>query len=358
MLLQILSRCALVFCAAALLNALPVRAAEAVDFSGAGATFPYPIYAKWAEAYKAATGKVLSYKAIGSTAGIEAVKARQVTFGASDAPLSPTQLEEGGLLQWPMVLGGIVPVVNLEGIKPNEMVLDGHVLSGIFLGEIKTWDDPRLKRLNPGLSLPPAAITVVHRSDGSGTTFNFTGYLSNADETWKAKVGSNTIVEWPVGTGAKGNQGVAGKVQETKNSIGYVEAAFVKQNKLTVTRMINKAGKAVEVGLVSVRAAAANWWWTSSDWYSGKGLVLNIINQPGEAAWPIAASTFILMPSQVTDTEAAREALNFFAWAYANGDEAAEEMDYVPLPLSVKQLAMQIWTGIHGPDGKQVYDGK
>ncbi|MGA7326594.1 MAG: phosphate ABC transporter substrate-binding protein PstS [Rhodomicrobium sp.] len=357
MLLTISSAYAFAVCA--LLTALPAPLVFAADFSGADATFPYPIYAKWAEAYKTATGKVLSYKAIGSAAGIEAVEALQVTFGASDAPLTPWQPEKGGdLVQWPMVMGGIVPVVNLDGIKPNGMVLDGHVLAGIFLGEIKTWDDPRLKKLNAGLSLPPAAITVVHRSDGSGTTFNFTKYLSNADETWKAKVGSNTIVEWPTGTGAKGNQGVAGKVQETKNSIGYVEAAFAKQNKLTVTRMINNAGKAVEVGLVSVRAAAANWWWTNSDWLSGKGLVLNIINQPGEAAWPIAAATFILMPAQVTDAEATREALNFFAWAYANGDQAAEELDYVPLPLSVKHLAMQIWTAIRAPDGKPVYDAR
>jgi phosphate transport system substrate-binding protein len=333
--------------------------AIAAEILGAGATFPYPIYAKWAESYKKETGSVLTYQAVGSTGGFEAIKARAVTFGASNVPLSAKVLaESGNLVQWPMVMGGIVTVVNIAGIASNEMVLDGKTLAKIFLGEIKNWDDPALKKLNANLMLPSAPIIVVHHSDGSGTTFNFTSFLSKVSEDWKTKVGAKTSVEWPVGIGAKGNQRVADSVQQTNDSIGYVEVAYAKQHKLTATKMINKAGKAVEATSASVRVAAANWWWSSmdwADWAEGNGVPLNITDQPGAAAWPIAASTFILMPAEVRDAEAARQALKFFAWAYAHGDEAAEELDYVPIPLSLQQLVMHLWTSIKGPDGEPVW---
>ena len=325
----------------------PVMAA---DISGAGATFPYPIYAKWADTYKKDTGNGLNYQSIGSGGGIKQVTARTVTFGASDVPQTAKQLADGGnLVQWPMVMGGIVPVVNLEGIKPNDLTLDGPTLAKIFLGAIKTWDDPAIKALNPGINLPSSAIAVVHRSDGSGTTFNFTNYLMKVSPEW-ASVGSATSVEWPAGIGAKGNEGVANNVQQTKNSIGYVETAYAKQNKLTTTKLVNKNGKAVEANGETVQAAAAN-----ADWEHSDGFYLIITDQPGDSAWPISASTFILMPKQPTDAAAAGEALKFFAWAYANGDAAAQNLDYVPMPASVKALVESRWSEITGSDGKPVY---
>jgi phosphate transport system substrate-binding protein len=356
---RIMKRPSLAFCGAITLVALSFsHFAAAADFSGAGATFPYPLYARWAESYMEETGIGLSYQPIGSSGGLKAIAGRTVTFGATDVPLTAKELADGGnLIQWPMVMGGIVPVVNLEGISSNEITLDGDTLARIFLGEIKTWDDATLRKLNPELKLPSAAIVVVHRSDGSGTTFNFTNYLSKVSETWKTRIGSKTSVEWPVGAGAKGNEGVADKVQQTKGSLGYVEVAYAKLKKLTATKMINKDRKAVEANSASVRAAAANWWWSSLDWAKGDGMILTLTDQPGAAAWPISASTFILMPTEVKDAEAANEALRFFAWAYAHGDKAAVELDYVPMPLSVKQLVIYKWTAIKGPDGKTVYGG-
>ncbi len=322
----------------------PVKAA---DISGAGATFPYPIYAKWADTYKKETGIGLNYQSIGSGGGIKQITARTVTFGASDKPLKPEELAKGGdLMQWPMVMGGIVPVVNIDGIASNQIVLDGDTLAKIFLGEIKSWDDPAIKKLNPDAKLPNAGIAVVHRSDGSGTTFNFTNYLSKVSADWKSKVGSDASVEWPVGLGAKGNEGVANNVQQTKNSIGYVETAYAKQNKMTQAKMINKAGKAVVADGASVQAAAAN-----ADWAKAPGFYLIITDQPGDASWPISASTFILMPTKVKDTAAAKEALKFFKWAYANGDDAASSLDYVPMPDSVVKLVESKWKDIKGPDG-------
>jgi phosphate transport system substrate-binding protein len=317
--------------------------ASATDISGAGATFPYPIYAIWAESYEKETGKGVNYQPIGSTRGIEAITARTVTFGASDVPLTAKQIADGGnLVQWPMVMGGIVPVVNLDNVASNEMTLGGDTLAKIFLGEIRTWDHPALQALNPQLKLPSSAIVAVHRSDGSGTTHNFTSYLSKVSEPWKIKVGSGTSIDWPASIGAEGSEGVANIVQRTKGSIGYMDAAYAIQRKLTVTKMINKTGKAVEVTSATVQAAAAH--------------SLIIADPPGATAWPISASSFIIMPAVVKDAGAAKEALKFFAWAYAHGDEAAKVLGYVPMPPSVKQLViMQLWTEIKGPGGDSVY---
>jgi phosphate transport system substrate-binding protein len=321
---------------------------QAADISGAGATFPYPIYAKWAEAYKGETGVGLNYQSIGSGGGIKQITARTVAFGASDAPLTAKELAAGGdLMQWPMVMGGIVPVVNLDGVKPNDLVLDGPTLAKIFLGEVKSWDAAEIKKLNPDAKLPSTPILVVHRSDGSGTTFNFTNYLAKVSDDWKSKVGSATAVEWPVGVGAKGNEGVSNNVAQTKGAIGYVETAYAKQNKLTTTKMVNKDGKVVEANGASVQAAAAN-----ADWEKADGFYLIITDQPGAASWPISASTFILMPKEVKDASASGAALKFFAWAYKNGDKAAEALDYVPMPANVKALVQKRWTDIKGPDGK------
>jgi phosphate transport system substrate-binding protein len=327
--------------------------AQAADISGAGATFPYPIYAKWADSYKKETGNGLNYQSIGSGGGIKQITARTVTFGASDKPLTVKELEAAGnLMQWPMVMGGIVPVVNIEGVKSNDLVLDGPTLAGIYLGEIKTWDDAAIKKLNPSIQLPSAPITVVHRADGSGTTFNFTNYLGKVSPAWN-KVGVAASVDWPVGLGAKGNEGVASNVQSIKNTIGYVETAYAKQNKLTAVKMVNKDGKAVEATGETVQAAAAN-----ADWEHAEGFYLIITDQPGANAWPISASTFILMPKQPTDAAAAGEALKFFAWAYAHGDKAAAEQEYVPMPATVKALVQSRWADIKGPDGKPVWSAQ
>src|SRR5436309_2193086 len=284
--------------------------AVAIDISGAGATFPYPIYAKWADAYKKETSNGVNYQSIGSGGGIKQIKAKTVTFGATDAPLKGAELQKDGLVQWPMVMGGIVPVVNLEGIKPGELALDGPTLAKIFMGQVKTWEDASIKALNPNAKLPSTAIAVVHRSDGSGTTFNFTNYLSKVSPDWKSKVGENTAVEWPVGIGAKGNEGVANNVANTKGSIGYVEYAYAKQNKLTYTKMVNKDGKTVAPTSATFQAAASN-----ANWSSVPGYGVILANQPGAGSWPIAGATFILMYKKPTDPAAAAEALKFFAWA-------------------------------------------
>ena len=329
---------------------LAVSTAVAADISGAGATFPYPVYAKWADAYKKETGNGLNYLSIGSGGGIKLITERTVTFGASDKPLTEAELAKAGdLVQWPMVMGSIVPVVNIDGIKANELTLDGPTLANIFMGTIKTWDDAAIKKLNPDAKLPSDAIAVVHRSDGSGTSFNFTNYLSKVSDDWKSKVGAAASVEWPVGLGAKGNEGVANNVQQTKNSIGYVETAYAKVNKLTTTKMVNLAGKAVEANAASVQAAAA-----SADWAKAPAFYLIITQQPGDGTWPISASTFILMPKQVKDGAAASEALKFFAWAYKNGDAMAGDLDYVPMPVSVKELVQKTWATIKTDDGKPV----
>ena len=290
----------------------------------------------------------LNYQSIGSGGGIKQITARTVAFGASDVPLTAKELaDDGNLLQWPIVMGGIVPVVNLEGVAANSLTIDGATLARIFLGEIKTWNAPELKALNPNANLPATPILVVHRADGSGTTFNFTNYLSKVSADWKSKVGSSTSVEWPTGLGAKGNEGVANNVAQTKGAIGYVETAYAKQNKLTTMKMINKDGKTVEADAQSVQAAAAN-----ADWAKADTFYLIITDQPGPNSWPISASTFILMPKEVKDAAAAGEALKFFAWVYKNGDKAADALDYVPMPAIVKDLVMKSWSEIKGPDGK------
>ena len=332
---------------AVLASAAPALAA---DISGAGATFPYPIYAKWAEAYKKETNNGLNYQAIGSGGGIKQITANTVTFGASDIPQTPAELEKiGNATQWPMVMGGIVPVVNLDGVAANDLTLDGDTLAKIYLGEIKTWDDAALKKLNPNAKLPSTAIVVIARSDGSGTTYNFTNYLTKVSASFKDKVGNAASVQWPTGLGAKGNDGVANNVKQTKGAIGYVETAYAKQNNLTTTKMINKNGKAVKAEAASVQAAAAN-----ADWAHAEGFNLLITDQPGDGAWPISASTFIIMHKDAKDPAASSEALKFFAWAYKNGDKLADELDYVAMPANVKALVEKSWTAIKGADGKAI----
>jgi phosphate transport system substrate-binding protein len=337
--------------AAAVVGAVVSQPVVAADISGAGATFPYPIYAKWADAYKKDTGIGLNYQSIGSGGGIKQIKAKTVTFGASDKPLPGKELDEAGLAQFPMVMGGIVPVVNLEGIKPGELVLDGATVADIFLGKIKTWDDAAIKKLNPNAKLPSAAIAVVHRSDGSGTTYNFSYYLAAVSSEWKDKVGVETSLEWPVGIGAKGNEGVANNVAQTAGSIGYVEYAYAKQNKLTHTDMINKDGKSVKPTAAAFAAAAAN-----ADWSSAPGYGVILANQPGAESWPMTAATWILMYKTPEDPAASREALKFFAWAYKNGGKMADELDYIAMPDNVVKSVEAMWSkDIKGADGKPIF---
>ena len=337
--------------AAGLISAAAALPAFAADISGAGATFPYPIYAKWADAYKKETGIGLNYQSIGSGGGIKQITNKTVTFGASDAPLKGVELEKLGIAQFPAVMGGIVPVVNLEGVKPGELTIDGPTLARIFLNEIKSWDDPAIKNLNPSVNLPKQAIAIVHRSDGSGTTYNFAYYLAEVSPTWKSKVGVNTSVQWPAGIGAKGNEGVANNVANTKGSIGYVEYAYAKQNKLTYTQMINKAGKTVAPTSEAFQAAAAN-----ANWKSQPGYGVILANQPGDMSWPMTAATWILVYKQPTDPAATGEALKFFAWAYKNGGKMAEALDYVPMPANVVKDIEKTWsTEIKDASGKPVY---
>ena len=325
--------------------------ALALDISGAGATFPYPIYAKWADAYKKETGVGLNYQSIGSGGGIKQIEAKTVTFGASDMPLKAEDLSKNGLVQFPTVLGGVVPVVNLEGVNPGDITLDGPTLAKIFLGEIKTWNDPAIAKLNPSAKLPSQAIAVVHRSDGSGTTFIFTNYLSKVSADWKSKVGENTSVEWPVGIGAKGNEGVSNNVAQTKGSIGYIEYSYAKQNKLTFTKLVNKDGKAVEPTAEAFTAAAA-----SADWVGTPGFAVILTEEPGAGSWPIAGATFILIHKQPPDPAAAAEALKFFAWAYAKGDKMAQDLDYVPMPDKVVAAIQKVWASeIKDASGKALF---
>ncbi|MGB3417199.1 MAG: phosphate ABC transporter substrate-binding protein PstS [Mesorhizobium sp.] len=346
-------RAAVVAAAMATVSGFTLSAAFAADISGAGATFPYPIYAKWADAYKKETDIGLNYQSIGSGGGIKQIKAKTVTFGASDAPMKGEDLESIGLAQFPMVMGGIVPVVNIEGVKPGELVLDGKTLADIFQGKITSWDDEAIKKLNPDATLPSQAIAVVHRSDGSGTTFNFATYLADVSADWKENVGVNTALEWPVGIGAKGNEGVANNVAQTAGSIGYVEYAYAKQNNLTYTDLINKEGKKVEPTAASFSAAAAN-----ADWSSQPGYGVILANQPGAETWPMTAATWILVYKQPEDATATAEALKFFAWSYEKGGEMAAELDYVPMPDSVVKSVEAMWTkDIVGSDGKPLYTG-
>jgi phosphate transport system substrate-binding protein len=340
-----------VLAAAGVITVAALVPAKAADISGAGATFPYPIYAKWADAYKKLTGNGLNYQSIGSGGGIKQITNKTVTFGATDAPLKGEELDKIGLAQFPAVMGAIVPVVNLEGIQPGELTIDGPTLAKIFLGEIKTWDDPAIKKLNPSAKLPVQAIAVVHRSDGSGTTYNFVYYLSDVSADWKSKVGVNTSVQWPIGIGAKGNEGVANNVANTKGSIGYVEYAYAKQNRLIFTKMINKAGKTVSPNSETFQAAAAN-----ADWKSQPGYGVILANQPGDKSWPMTAATWILLYKQPADAAATGEALKFFAWAYKNGGKMAEELDYVPMPETVVKDVEKFWANeIKDASGKPIF---
>jgi phosphate transport system substrate-binding protein len=323
---------------AAGLAAASIAPAAAIDITGAGATFPFPVYSKWADAYKKETGNGLNYQSIGSGAGIKQIQAKTVTFGATDAPLKADELTKDGLVQWPQVMGAIVVVVNVEGVKPGELVFDGPTLADVFLGKINRWDHANIKKLNPNVKLPSAAIAVVRRADGSGTTFNFTDYLSKVSPEWKSKIGASTAVEWPVGVGARGNDGVASNVGQTRNSIGYVEYAYAKQNKLTFTALVNKGSKQVQPMTAAFQAAAAN-----ADWANSPGYYQILTDQPGEQSWPITAATFILMHKAPANKPAAAEALKFFGWAFEKGGKMAEELDYIPMPDSVVTLIKETW---------------
>jgi phosphate transport system substrate-binding protein len=327
--------------------------ANATEITGAGATFPYPVYAKWAEAYKAETGVSLNYQSIGSGGGIKQIKAATVTFGASDKPLEAKDLSDAGLVQWPMIIGGVVPVVNLAGIKPGDLVIDGPTLAAIYLGDIKNWNDPRIKALNPKAALPNQAIAPIYRSDGSGTNFLFTNYLSQVSADFKGKIGANTSVEWPAGIGAKGNEGVAAMVGQTAGAIGYVEYAYSKQNHMTFLRMKNATGQAVAPEAAAFQAAAAN-----ADWAKAEGYYLILTNQPGAASWPITGASFIIMYKSPKDAAASKAALDFFAWSYRKGADLAASLDYVPLPPTVIKMVQKTWTASILQDGKPVWAGK
>ncbi|HEY4365641.1 MAG TPA: phosphate ABC transporter substrate-binding protein PstS [Steroidobacteraceae bacterium] len=325
----------------------------AADISGAGATFPYPVYSKWAEAYKQQTGIGLNYQSIGSGGGIKQIKADTVTFGASDKPLEPAELKESGLVQFPMIIGGVVPVVNVAGIKPGELLIDGPTLASIYLGEITKWNDARIAKLNPKAKLPNQAIAPVYRSDGSGTNFLFTDYLSKVSPTFKSKIGANTSVEWPTGIGAKGNEGVANMTAQTGGAIGYVEYAYAKQNKMTYLQVRNHDGKSVSPEAKAFQAAAAN-----ADWSKAEGYYVILTDQPGAQTWPITGASFILMHRESKDAASSAEALKFFNWAYTKGGDLANSLDYVPLPDSVTKLVEQTWRTSIMANGKPVWTGK
>ena len=314
------------------------------QITGAGATFPFPVYAKWAEGYKRETGIGLNYQSIGSSGGIRQINAKTVAFGASDAPVSGTDLEQRGQVQFPAIIGGTVPIVNLDGVKPGELRITGPVLAEVFMGTITKWNDPKLTALNPGKTLPDTAITVVHRADGSGTTFNWTDYLATVSKEWSDRVGRGAAVKWLPSTavGGKGNEGVAANVARIKGSIGYVEYAYVKRNKLTHLQMQNKSGKWVQPDDVTFAAAAAG-----ADWFSTPGMGLSIVDQRGDNVWPITTASFIIMYRNPDDKKASQEVLKFFDWAFKNGKKDALDLDYVPLPDSLtNQIRQKVWSQI------------
>jgi phosphate transport system substrate-binding protein len=325
--------------------------AQAANITGAGATFPYPIYAKWAQAYKSNTDIGLNYQSIGSGGGIKQIKAKTVDFGASDMPLDGDELSQAGLAQFPTVMGGVVPVYHLPGIDAGQIKFSGALLADIYLGKITQWNDPAIAKLNPGVELPDRAITVVHRSDGSGTTFIFTNYLSKVSPAWNDEVGNSTAVQWPTGIGGKGNEGVAAFVQKSTGAIGYVEYAYALQNELTYGQLENQAGKFVMPDAEAFQAAAAN-----ADWQGAPGFGILLTDQPGEASWPISGATFILVYKHQDDAETAQQVLKFFDWSYQNGDDMAADLHYVPLPDSVVEQIKATWhEEITGPDGKPVW---
>ena len=321
--------------------------AGAQEITGAGASFPAPVYAKWADAYNKATGVRVNYQSLGSGAGMRQIRGKTVDFGASDAPLSDADLAKDGLIQFPAVVGGVVPVVNIKGIAPGQMKLTGALLGDIYLGKVNKWNDPGIVTLNPGVQLPDAAIAVVRRADGSGTSFLFTNYLSKTNANWKAKVGEGTAVNWPTGAGGKGNEGVSAFVQRLPNSVGYVEYAYANQNKIAYVQMRNQAGNFVAPGDASFKAAAA-----SAEWSKSFNQILT--DQPGKDSWPIAGATFIMMHAKQDKPQQAAAALKFFDWAYANGDKTAGELDYVPIPDAVKGIVRAQWRKITDGSGKSV----
>jgi phosphate transport system substrate-binding protein len=327
--------------------------AEAVSLNAAGASFPYPIYSRWAYKYNQLTGVKLNYQSIGSGGGIAQTKAHTVDFGASDAPLKPEELDQMGVEQFPTVMGGVLPVINVPGVASGKLKLDGPTLAAIFMGKISKWDDPAIKQLNPDLKLPSAAITVVHRSDGSGTTFIYSSYLSLVSPEWQAKVGAGTAVKWPApgSVGGKGNEGVAGQVKAVGNSIGYVEYAYALQNKIPYVILKNKAGKFVEPNIASFQSAAANADWSKAP----KGFALMLDDQPGENSWPIVGATYILAYKNYADPAKGKAVLNFFAWAYKNGGDMAKELDYVPLPENVVKMIEADWTKNVTSNGKPLW---
>ena len=312
--------------------------AHANDVTGAGASFIYPVMSKWSSDYKGATGKQVNYQSIGSGGGIAQIKAATVDFGSSDAPLKPEELAKYGLAQFPSVIGGVVPIINVAGIAPGALRLDGATLADIFLGRIGKWNDPAIAALNPGLALPDQKITVVHRSDGSGTTFNFVNYLSKVSPQWRQQVGEGTSVQWPAGIGGKGNEGVTAYVKQIKGGIGYVELSYALQNRLAHASLKNAAGRFVQPSEESFAAAAA-----SADWASSKDFFLVMTNAPGEASWPITAINFILMYRKPKDVAGARNARDYFKWVYANGDAQARQLDYVPLPDALVRQIEAYW---------------
>ena len=324
---------------------------SAADITGAGATFPYPLYAKWAEAYKAKTGTSMNYQSIGSGGGIKQIQAKTVDFGASDKPLTPEELDKAGLMQFPAVIGGVVPIINLPGISGGQLKLTGLVLADIFQGNIKKWDDPAIAKINPGVALPSQAIVVVHRSDGSGTTFIFTNYLSKVSPSWKQKVGEEASVSWPTGVGGKGNEGVASYVKQIKGAIGYVEYAYALQNKMTHTLLLNKEGNFVAPNEESFKAAAAG-----ANWEKAPGFYEILTNEPGKHSWPITGATFILMHKSQVNAANAKIVLSFFNWAYTEGDKMALALDYIPMPENVVKLIQNAWkTQLKDVSGKAIW---
>lgn len=317
------------------------------EATGAGASFPAPLYSKWASDYNKATGVKINYQSVGSGAGLRQIEAKTVDFGASDAPLKDEDLNKKGLVQFPTVIGGVVPVVNIKGIAPGQIKLSGQVLGDIYLGKISNWSDPAIKALNPGVALPDASISPVRRADGSGTSFIFTNYLSKVNAEWKSKVGEGTAVNWPTGAGGKGNEGVAAFVGRLPNSIGYVEYAYVKQNKMTYVQMQNAEGQFVSPDDSAFKAAAAG-----ADW--AKSFYQILTNQPGKESWPITGATFILMQKSQEKPVQAATSLKFFEWAYKTGDKTASDLDYVPMPDSVKETILKSWASIQDTSGKAI----
>ena len=338
------------FLGAAALAATVATGTLAADITGAGATFPYPIYAKWADGYKKATGSSMNYQSIGSGGGIKQITAKTVDFGASDMPMKPDDLAKNGLVQFPAIMGGVVPVYKLEGVKAGELRFTGQLLGDIYLGKVSKWNDPAIAKLNPGVKLPGDNITVVHRSDGSGTTFLWTNYLSKVHPAFKSTVGEGTSVKWPAGVGGKGNEGVASYVQKINGALGYVEYAYAKQNKLAHGQLQNQAGQFVQPDDETFKAAAAG-----ADWSSVPGMGVVLTHQPGAKSWPVTGASFILIHARQARPDAGREVLKFFEWSFRNGQAMAAELDYVPMPEPVVKQIQAAWKGVTDGSGKALY---